>query len=372
MKQNATRLAAAVLGATLLAACGGEGGGATPGEMARNAGGPSGGAVATLTGAGATFPYPIYSRWFSDYAGSHGVRVNYQSIGSGGGIRQLTENTVDFGASDAPMTEEELAPAPGTVHIPTVIGAVAVAYNLPEVTQPVRLDGELLADIFLGRVTAWNDPAIQRLNPGVGLPDEDILVVHRSDGSGTTFVFTEYLAAVSPRWRQQVGMGKAVNWPAGLGAKGNEGVTGQVKQAPGAIGYVEQVYAQQNDLATALLQNRSGAFVASSVEGATAAAAGAAAGLQPGGDLTLSLVNAEGAESYPITSWTYLLLPRNFEDCARGRAVADLIRWALSEGDAAAAELGYAPLPENVEREALARVEGLTCGADEQPVGGGS
>lgn len=365
MYRNWTKGAAALLSAFALAACGGDNGGGTPGEMGR---GGNGGSVATLTGAGATFPYPIYSRWFSDYASATGVRVNYQSIGSGGGIRQLTEGTVDFGASDAPMTAEELSAAPGTVHIPTVIGAVAIPYNLPEVSQPLRLSGPLLADIFLGTVNRWNDPAIAALNPGVALPERDILVVRRSDGSGTTFVLTEYLAAVSPAWRDQVGVGKAVSWPTGLGAKGNEGVTGQVKAAAGAIGFVEQVYAQQNDLATALLENRAGNFVASSTEGATAAAAGAAAALEPGGELTLSLVDAEGVDSYPITSWTYLLLPENIEDCARAEALARLIRWSLVEGDDAAAELGYAPLPENVEAEALARLEGLTCGANRAPV----
>lgn len=371
MNAHWTKLPAAALGLLLLGACGGDGGGATPGEMAQGARGASSG-VATLTGAGATFPYPIYSKWFSDYAASHSVRVNYQSIGSGGGIRQLTERTVDFGASDAPMTAEEMAAAPNTVHIPTVIGAVAVAYNLPALTQPIRLDGAVLADIFLGQVTRWNDARIQQLNPGVQLPDRDILVVHRSDGSGTTFVFTEYLAAVSPRWRERVGVGKSVNWPTGLGAKGNEGVTGQVKQAQGAIGYVEQVYAQQNNLATAALRNQAGPFMAPTVEGATAAAAGAAESLQPGGELTLSLVDAAGERSYPITSWTYLLVPQNFADCTRGRAVADLVRWMLTEGDASASELGYAPLPENVEREALARVDGLTCGRDQQALGDGS
>lgn len=352
--------------AVTLAACGGEGGGASPAEMANRA---SGGGTTTLTGAGATFPYPIYSRWFSDYAAATGVRVNYQSIGSGGGIRQLTEKTVDFGASDAPMTEEELAAAPGTVHIPTVIGAVAIPYNLPEVQGTLRLSGEALADIFLGNITRWNDPAIQALNPGVTLPARDILVIRRSDGSGTTFVLTEYLAEVSPEWVQRVGVGKAVNWPAGLGAKGNEGVTGQVKQAEGAIGYVEHVYAEQNDLPVVMLQNREGEFVPPTTEGATAAAAGAAEALQPGEDLTLSLVNAAGAGSYPITTWTYLLVPANFADCARGQAVTDLIRWTLTEGDAAALELGYAPLPENVETEALARLDALTCGADQQPLG---
>ncbi|HEX7240756.1 MAG TPA: phosphate ABC transporter substrate-binding protein PstS, partial [Longimicrobiaceae bacterium] len=277
---------AALLGALGLAACGGgdggSGGGATPGGMKQAAGTPEG--TVSLTGAGATFPYPIYSKWFSTYGAQNPVRVTYGSIGSGGGIRQVTEKTVDFGASDAPMNEEELAKAPGMLHIPTVLGAVAVTYNLPEVRQPVRLDGEVLGAVFLGEVKKWNDPRIARLNPGVALPDRDVLVVYRTDGSGTTYVFTDYLSAVSPAWKQRVGTGKSVQWPTGLGAKGNEGVAGQVKQTPGAVGYVELAYARQTGLPAAAVQNRAGQFVEPSVEATTAAAEGLAARLGPGSD----------------------------------------------------------------------------------------
>lgn len=356
------------LGIAALAACGGEGG-SSPAEMARQAGAGGGGAL-TLTGAGATFPYPIYSAWFDAYSRAEGVRVNYQSIGSGGGIRQLTEGTVDFGATDAPMNEEELAKAPGTLHIPTVVGAVAVTYNLPGVGRPLQLTGELLADILMGGVTRWNDPAIRALNPDVSLPDRDILVVHRSDGSGTTYVFSEYLSAVSPGWRERIGTGKQVSWPVGLGAKGNEGIAGQVKQTEGAIGYVEEVYARQNQLATAAIRNRAGEFVLPTLEATAAAAEGAAGGLTPESDLTVSLVDPPGAGAYPISTWTYLLLRPRMEDCERARGLASLVRWVLTEGDAQARELGYAPLPESVEASALQKVGTMTCGAGGEPVAG--
>lgn len=354
------------LGVAALAACGGEGGGASPADMAQQSG-ASGDAV-NLIGAGATFPYPVYSAWFDAYSRAKPVRVNYQSIGSGGGIRQLTEGTVDFGASDAPMNQEELGKAPGTLHIPTVVGAVAVTYNLPSVSQPLNLDGAVLGDIFMGQITRWNDPRIQQLNPGVQLPDRDILVVHRSDGSGTTFVFSEYLSAVSPSWQQRVGTGKQLSWPVGLGAKGNEGVAGQVKQTEGAIGYVEDVYAQQNQLSTAAIRNQAGQFVQPSVEATTAAAEGAAEGLTPQSELTVSLVNAQGAQAYPISTWTYLLLRPQMEDCTKARAVAELVQWMLTEGDAQATQLGYAPLPVNVEEVALQKLRTVTCGPNNEPV----
>jgi phosphate transport system substrate-binding protein len=354
------------LGVAALAACGGDEGGASPADMAQQSG-ASGDAV-NLIGAGATFPYPIYSSWFDAYSRANPVRVNYQSIGSGGGIRQLTEGTVDFGASDAPMNEEELSKAPGTLHIPTVVGAVSVTYNLPSVNQPIKLTGPVLADIFMGQITRWNDPRIQQLNPGVQLPDRDILVVHRSDGSGTTFVFSEYLSAVSPQWQQRVGTGKQLNWPVGLGAKGNEGVAGQVKQTEGAIGYVEDVYAQQNKLSTAALQNQAGQFVQPSVEATIAAAEGAAQNLTPQSELTVSLVNAQGEQAYPISTWTYLLLRPQMADCGKARAVASLVRWMLTEGDAQASQLGYAPLPANVEEIALQKLETVTCGPNNEPV----
>jgi phosphate transport system substrate-binding protein len=349
-----------------LAACGGDQH-ATPGAMAN--GDSAGGAQVTLVGAGATFPYPVYSKWFDAYSRAHPVRVNYQSIGSGGGIRQLTEKTVDFGASDAPMNAEELAKAPGTLHLPTVVGSVAVTYNLPSVTAPLRLDGQIVGDIFLGTLTKWNDARIRQLNPGVALPDRDILVVHRSDGSGTSYVFTEYLSAVSTAWKEKVGTGKSVDWPTGLGAKGNEGVAGQVKQLEGAIAYVEEVYASQNGLATAALRNRAGDFVEPTLEATAAAAAGVGASLPDSTDFRVSLIDAVGAGAYPISSWTYLLVPTHFETCEKARGLAELSRWAYSaKGDAIASELGYAPLPERVAELAMSRWSTVTCGSDSQPV----
>jgi phosphate transport system substrate-binding protein len=363
---------AALLVSTMVvaAACGrGDGDGASPAEMAQGAEG-GGGAATNITGAGATFPYPIYSKWFSEYGDAHPVRVNYQSIGSGGGIQQLSEGTVDFGASDAPMNAEEMAKAPNTLHFPTVIGAVAVTYNLPQLRQPIKLDGGVVADIFAGRITKWNDARIQALNPGVQIPAGDILVVHRSDGSGTTYVFTEFLAAVSPTWRSSVGSGKSVDWPTGLGAKGNEGVAGQIKQTEGAIGYVEQVYAQQNGLSMAALKNAAGQFTQPTVAAAAAAAEAAAAGLSGDADLRISLINKPGAQTYPITSWTYLLVPSHYEDCGKARALAELARWTYSpEADAMASELGYAPVPAAVEQAVLAKWESITCGPNNEPVG---
>ncbi len=334
--------------ATLLVACGGgeqpsgQAGGAPAQAAAR-------GGAADLTGAGATFPNPIYQKWFYDYAQRTGVKINYQSIGSGGGIRQLTEGTVDFGASDAPMSDDELAAAKGEVlHFPTVIGAVAVTYNLPGVDTFLKLSPDVLADIFLGGITKWNDSRIAELNPGVSLPSEDILVVHRSDGSGTTFIFTDYLSAVSDAWRSGPGKGKDVAWPVGLGGKGNEGVAGQVKQTPGSIGYVELAYANQNGLAVAELRNQAGDFVKPSIEGATAAAAGVAAALPADTDFRVSIVNAPGADAYPISSFTWLLVYQDMQDGAAAKKLVDFIRWALTEGESEAAALDYAPLPANV------------------------
>jgi phosphate transport system substrate-binding protein len=365
MKRIWTTGIALAVGTAALAACGGDQN-ATPGSMTQQSGAANG--QVTLVGAGATFPYPIYSKWFDAYSRANPVRVNYQSIGSGGGIRQLTEKTVDFGASDAPMNDEELAKAPGTLHLPTVVGSVAITYNLPSVTTPLQLTGPLLGDIFLGTVKKWNDPRIQQLNPGATLPDRDILVVHRSDGSGTSFVFTEYLTAVSPAWKQAVGTGKSVDWPTGLGAKGNEGVAGQVKQTEGAIAYVEEVYATQNKLATASLRNRAGVFVQPTLAATTAAAAGVSASLPDSTDFRVSLIDPAGAGAYPISSWTYLLVPTHFDDCVRAKSLGELARWAYSaEGDAMASELGYAPLPERAEELALARWSTVTCGPDRQP-----
>lgn len=350
-----------------LAACGGgDAQGATPGEMAKQANARGGGA--TLTGAGATFPFPLYSRWFSEYGKATPLRVNYQPIGSGGGIRQVTEGTVDFGASDAPMNEEELARAPGMLHIPTVLGSVAVTYNVPGVSRPLRLDGATLAGLFMGRIRKWNDPAITALNPGVSLPDQDVIPVYRTDGSGTTYVFTDYLGAVSPEWKQSVGVGKSVRWPEGLGAKGNEGVTGAIKQTPGSIGYVELAYATQNNLPAAALRNAAGQFVQPTVESTAAAAQNLGQQIQRHPDFRLSLVNLPGAQTYPITAWTYLLVPPHLQDCGKADALAGLVRWTLAQGDPFARELHYAPLPDAVEQQVLAQLGKVTCGAERRPV----
>ncbi|HKG95096.1 MAG TPA: phosphate ABC transporter substrate-binding protein PstS [Gemmatimonadaceae bacterium] len=336
----------APLAALVLAACGG-------GGDAKAAGGDGGAATSRsssvdLTGAGATFPQPIYNKWFSDYAAKTGVRINYQSIGSGGGIRQLSEQTVDFGASDSPMKDDEMAKARGgpVLHVPTVLGAVAITYNAPEIQKPLRLTGDVLADVFLGKVTRWNDARIAALNPGVALPAKDILVVRRSDGSGTTYIFTDYLAAVSPAWAGGPGKGKEVQWPVGLGGKGNEGVAGQVKQTPGTIGYVELAYARQNRLSVAELRNAAGNFVSPSVETVAAAAAGVAEKLPPESDYRLSIVNAPGPNAYPISSFTWILLYRNQADPVKAGKLVDFLRWALRDGDSTAVALDYVPLPE--------------------------
>jgi phosphate transport system substrate-binding protein len=321
----------------------------------------------TLTGAGATFPYPIYARWFSVYNQQFGVRINYQSIGSGGGIRQMIEGTVEFGATDAPLTEENLARIPGTLSIPTVLGAVVLTYNLPGVDAPIRLDGEIIAGIFLGEIRRWRDPRILALNPEIDFPDRDIIPVHRSDGSGTTYVFTDFLGAVSPAWRTRVGVGNAVRWPTGLGARGNEGVTGQVRQAPGGIGYVEQVFARQNRLPMAHVRNARGEFVAPSIEATTAAAEGLLDRVV-GDDFRLSIVNASTEGAYPIASWTYLLIAPHMRDCTRASALLEVIRWALLEGESHVRELNYAPLTPALRLRALDALKVVTCGADDRPV----
>jgi len=321
-------------------------GGAAP---ARSSGG------ADLTGAGATFPQPIYQKWFSDYAAKTGVRINYQSIGSGGGIRQLAEGTVDLGATDSPMKDEEMASAKGgpILHVPTVMGAVVATYNVPGVSQPLKLTGEVLADIFLGRIRQWDDARLAALNPDVTLPNREILVVHRSDGSGTTYIFTDYLSAVSPAWKRGPGTGKEVQWPAGLGAKGNEGVAGQVKQTPGSIGYVELAYAKQNRLPFASMRNASGEYVQPTIESVTAAAAGVAQQLPENTDYRISIVNAPGKGAYPIASFTWIILYQNQADAEKGQKLLDFLRWARSEGKSTAAALDYAPLP----AEMVARLE---------------
>ncbi len=347
----------AAAGPALLAACGSST--TTPVPTPSSGGSAAPVAATALTGAGATFPYPLYSKWFDVYQQKTGVKINYQSIGSGGGIQQITQRTVDFGASDAPMTDEQLAAAPGPLlHIPTVIGAVVVTYNVPGIGPGLKLTPEALASVFLGEAQKWNDPRIAQSNPGMSLPATDIAVVHRSDGSGTTNIFTDYLSAVSATWKSRVGKGTSVDWPVGLGGKGNEGVTGQVQQTPGAIGYVELAYAVQNKLPVASLQNQAGKFVDPTIESTTAAAAGAAASMPD--DLRVSIVNAAGAQSYPIAGFTYLLVYREQADAAKGKTLVDFLWWALHDGQAFAKDLLYAPLPAEVVRKAEAKIVSIT------------
>jgi phosphate transport system substrate-binding protein len=301
-----------------------------------------------VTGAGATFPFPLYSKWFSDFNKKYpDLRFNYQSIGSGGGIKQITERTVDFGASDAPMTDEEMQKAQGIQHIPTVLGAVVVTYNEP--IEGLKLTPDTLAGIFMGEITKWNDPKLAKDNDGLKLPDAAVTVVHRSDGSGTTAIFTDYLAKASPAWKQKVGAGKSVKWPAGIGAKGNEGVTGIVKGTPGAIGYVELAYANQNKLAMAALRNADGVFVKPSLESTSAAAATA----EVPADYRVSITNAKGKDVYPIASFTYLLVYKDQADKAKGEAILKFMWWAIHEGQQSAPALDYAALPKAV----VAKVE---------------
>jgi phosphate transport system substrate-binding protein len=302
----------------------------------------------TMDGAGATFPYPIYSKWFSEYNKIHpDVKINYQSIGSGGGIRQLTNQTVFFGATDGPMTQEQLLAAPGRVlHFPTVLGAVVPVYNLPGVEADLRFSGSTLADIVLGKIVKWNDAAIAADNPGVTLPSSDITFVHRADGSGTSYIFVDYLAKVSPEFKQKVGVATSVNWPTGLGGKGNEGVAGLVKQTPGSMGYVELIYALQNTIAYGAVKNLDGQFVKASLDGVKAAAAVAAS--QMPADFRVSITNAPGKETYPISSFTWLLLYEKPKDKEKSKAMLDFMKWALTEGQKYASDLGYAPLPESV------------------------
>ena len=326
--------------ATLLGACGGGEKAPAPGAAAKPAGGGA------LTGAGATFPNPIYTKWFDAYATQTGVRINYQSIGSGGGIRQFTAGTVDFGASDGPMTDEQIAAVRGDVmHVPTVLGAVVVTYNLPSLGKTaLKFDGPTVADIFLGRITRWNDTRIAALNPGVSLPAADIIVVHRSDGSGTSYIFTDYLSKVSAQWKSQVGSATSVDWPTGLGGKGNEGVTQQVKQSEGAVGYVELIYAISNGLPYASIRNAAGEFVEPSLKSVTAAAA--AADLGPDTDFRVSITDATGAGAYPIASFTWLLVHKEPRDSAKAAELHAFLVWMLQpEAQRMAADLHYAPLP---------------------------
>ncbi|HVP38987.1 MAG TPA: phosphate ABC transporter substrate-binding protein PstS [Candidatus Saccharimonadales bacterium] len=325
------------------------------------AAGPAPAAAASLTGAGATFPYPLYSKWFDEYAKANpGTNINYQSIGSGGGIRQITERTVDFGASDPPMTEEQIGKAPGVLHIPTVIGAVVVVYNLAGVPAGLKLDGETVAAIFLGQITSWNDPKVAALNPGVSLPAQAITVVHRSDGSGTTNIFTDYLSHVSTAWAKAVGKSTSVNWPVGLGAKGNEGVAGQVRTLPGTIGYVELAYAMTNKMTYASVRNRAGEFVEPSVAATTTAAAGAVSKMPA--DLRVSIVNPPGKHAYPICGFTYLLVYREQGNRTKGEVLAKFLWWAIHDGQRMAEPLYYAPLPPPVVSLVEAKVKSLESG----------
>jgi phosphate transport system substrate-binding protein len=322
-------------------------------------------ATIQLQGAGATFPYPLYSKWVADYqAVDPRVRINYQSIGSGGGIRQISERTVDFGASDAPLTDAELSKTPAKLlHIPMTIGAVVVAYDLPGVSG-LTLSSDALAGIFLGEIKSWNDPKITELNPGVPLPSEAITVAYRSDGSGTTAVFTEYLSKVSAAWKERAGAGKSVRFPIGLGAKGNEGVAGQIKTSPGTIGYVELAYAKQTGLTYASMRNRAGHLVEPTLAGITAAAAGVAASLPQ--DLRVSIVDAPGEAAYPISAFTYILVYEEQTDASKGKALAQFLWWAIHEGQRAGPALHYAPLPPEVVTRVEDKLRGLRAG--EQPL----
>lgn len=308
-----------------------------------------GASAQNITAAGATFPYPIYNKWFTEYNQLHpNVKINYQSIGSGGGIKQTTEGTVDFGASDMPMKDQQLAEAKVKVmHLPTVLGAVVPAYNIPGVSKELNFSGDAIADIYLGKITKWNDPRLVKDNPGANLPAHDILPVYRSDGSGTTFIFTDFLSKVNPEWKSKVGSDTSVKWPAGIGAKGNEGVAGMVRQSPYSFGYVELIYALQNKMAYGTVKNAAGKFLLGSPAGVTAAAA-AAAKTMPA-DYRVSITNAPGAASYPISSFTYLLIPLKFADPAKGVAVKDFLTWMLDHGESEATEMDYAPLPAQVQ-----------------------
>lgn len=319
-----------------------------------------GGTKVLINGAGASFPNPLYSRWIEEYCRlEKNVQINYQSIGSGAGIQQFSQKVIDFGGTDAPMSDEQLASAPGEVlHIPTVMGAVAVTYNIPEVKDKLRLSQDVLADIYLGKIKKWNDLRLKDLNPEVTLPDRAILVVRRSDGSGTTNIFTNYLSSVSSEWRQKVGQGTSVDWPVGVGGKGNEGVSRQVQATAGSIGYVELAYVILNKLPYALLKNSAGHFVDPSVEGTMAAAAGTADRMPD--DLRVSIVNAPGPGAYPIAGYTYILVYREQSDPARGRVLAKFLWWAVHEGDQTAINLHYAPLPEEVRTKVEVKLKSVS------------
>jgi phosphate transport system substrate-binding protein len=310
----------------------------------------------TVNGAGATFPYPIYSKWFYEYNKKTGIQINYQSIGSGGGIQQLTAKTVDFGASDAPMTDDQISKVSGGVlHFPTVAGAVALAYNVTGVTTALKLSPAVIADIYMGVVTKWNDPEIAGLNPDVTLPALDITVAHRSDGSGTSNIFTNYLSKISTKWASTVGFGTSVQWPVGVGGKGNEGVAGLISQIPGTIGYVELAYAIQNKLTYATVENRSGNFVEPTIESTTAAAEGALKHMPA--DFRVMITNSNGPEAYPICGFTWLLINKSYSDHATGQAIVDFLKWYLEEGEGEAKDLYYAPLPDSLVTKVEAKID---------------
>jgi len=345
------RLVACVSALALLVvsiACNGGGSGSTNGSV-------------SLQGAGASFPNPLYQKWMSEYGKvKPNVKLDYQSIGSGGGIKQLKEQTVDFGASDAPMKDEDLKSAPGEIlHVPTVLGAVTITYNLQGVSQPLRFSPDVIADIFLGKIKKWNDPKIAADNPGVTLPSSDITVVHRSDSSGTSAVFTDYLSKVSAEWKEKVGAGTSPSWPAGLGGKGNEGVTGQVKNTPNTVGYVELAYAVQNKLPVAQIKNASGNFITPSIDSVTAAASGSLATTPE--DLRVSITNAAGADAYPISSYTYILVYKAQKDAAKGKALVDFLWWGIHDGEGFAKDLQYAPLPADIVKRAEGKINSVTA-----------
>jgi phosphate transport system substrate-binding protein len=310
----------------------------------------------TLNGAGATFPYPMYSKWFSEYNKLHSdVQINYQSIGSGGGIRQVLNGTVDFGASDGPMSDEQLAQAKTKIlHIPTVLGAVVPAYNVPGISGEVKFTPEALAGIFLGKVQKWNDPAITQSNPGVNFPDKPIIVIYRSDGSGTTFIFTDYLSKISKDWSNTVGKGTSIKWPIGMGGKGNEGVAGQIRQLQGSVGYVELVYAVENKIAYGSIKNAAGNFVKASLDAVTEAAASSP---KMPADFRVSITNAPGKTAYPISSFTWLLIPVQAKDPKKGKIIADFLDWMVSDGQKMTSQLSYAPLPQNVVEKVKAAIK---------------
>jgi phosphate transport system substrate-binding protein len=355
-----------VLALALILFCGACGGGnsepvstgsTTP--AGQTAGGTSNKQV-NINGAGATFPYPLYSKWFAEYNKLHpDVQINYQSIGSGGGVQQVLAQTVFFGATDSPMTHEQLTSAPGPVlHFPTVLGAVVPVYNLEGLSAPLKFTGTVLADIYLGKIKQWNDPAMAKANPGVNLPAREITVVHRSEGSGTTFVLVDYLGKVSPEWKSKVGVKASVNWPVGVGGKGNEGVSGLIKQTPGSIGYVELVYALQNAISYGAVENQAGEFVTADVNTVTAAAAGALNNMPK--DFRVSITNAPGKGAYPISSFTWILLYETPKDSGQAKIMVEFMKWALGDGQKLAPELGYAPLPSALlqeEMDQLARIK---------------